>query len=64
MGRPLGRWIVLLGAAGLCVAALGYLAPGIPIQAVIAAFGVLEIGAGAAAAARFWPEPGLAAATI
>lgn len=62
MGRPLGRWIVLLGVAGLCIAALGYLMPGLPIQAVIAAFGVLEISAGAAAAARFWPQPALATA--
>ncbi len=64
MGRPLGRWVVLLGAAGLGVTALGYLVPVIPVQTVIAAFGVLEIAAGAAAAARFWPRPVRATATI
>lgn len=64
MGRPLGRWVVLLGAAGLCLTALGYLMPAVPIQAVIASFGALEIGAGAAAAARFWPQPALVTTAV
>lgn len=64
MGRPFGRWIVVLGGVGLGITALGYFAPTIPIQAVIAAFGLVEISAGAAAAARNWPQPRLATANI
>ena len=64
MVRPLGRWVALLGLAGLGVTALGYLVPEIPVQVIIAVFGGLEIGAGAAAAARAWPQTALAAAPV
>ena len=54
MGRPFGRWIVLMGTACLVLVGLAYLAPFIPIQMVVATDGVLKICVGTLAATYFW----------